>query len=149
MREKFTEMLKTAMKAGDKQRVAALRLIQAKLKDIDIEARGLGKTVGEEDILSMLQKMVKQRRDSIAMYMQGARQDLVDIEQAEIDVIHEFLPKAMDEAEVAAAIKAAIAETAAAGPKDMGKVIGALKAKFAGRMDFGKVSPAVKAALAG
>lgn len=149
MREKFTEMLKTAMKAGDKQRVAALRLIQAKLKDIDIEARGLGKTVSDEDILSMLQKMVKQRRDSIAMYMQGARQDLVDIEQAEIDVIHEFLPKAMDEAEVAAAIKAAITETAAAGPKDMGKVIGALKAKFAGRMDFGKVSPAVKAALAG
>ena len=149
MREKFTEMLKTAMKAGDKQRVAALRLIQAKLKDIDIEARGLGKTVSDEDILSMLQKMVKQRRDSIAMYMQGARQDLVDIEQAEIDVIHEFLPKAMDEAEVAAAIKAAIAETAAVGPKDMGKVIGALKAKFAGRMDFGKVSPAVKAALAG
>ena len=119
MREKFTEMMKAAM------------------------------TVGEEDIMSMLQKMVKQRRDSIAMYQQGGRQDLVDAEQAEIDVIGEFLPKAMDEAEVAAAIQAAIAETGAAGMKDMGKVVAALKAKYAGRMDFGKVSPAVKAALAG
>ncbi|QLP97567.1 MAG: GatB/YqeY domain-containing protein [Rhodoblastus sp.] len=149
MRQKFTEMMKAAMKAGDKPRLAAVRLIQAKLKDLDIEARGAGKTVGDEDILSMLQKMVKQRRDSIAMYQQGGRQDLVDAEQAEIDVINEFLPKGMDEAEIAAAIKAAVAETGAAGMKDMGKVVAALKAKYAGRMDFGKVSPAVKAALAG
>ncbi len=149
MREKFTEMMKSAMKAGDKPRLAAVRLIQARLKDIDIEARGAGKTVGEDDILSMLQKMVKQRRDSIAMYQQGGRQDLVDAEQAEIDVINEFLPKAMDDAEVAAAIEAAVAETGATSAKDMGKVIAALKAKYSGRMDFGKVSPAVKAALAG
>lgn len=149
MRERFTEMLKSAMKAGDKPRVGAVRLIQARLKDIDIEARGAGKTVSNDDILAMLQKMVKQRQDSIAMYAQGGRQDLVDAEQAEIDVISEFLPKAMDEAEVAEAIKAALAETGAASPKDMGKVIAALKAKFAGRMDFGKVSPMVKAALGG
>ena len=149
MREKFTETMKAAMKAGDKPRLAAVRLIQARLKDLDIEARGAGKSVGDEDILSMLQKMVKQRRDSIALYEQGGRKDLAAAEQAEIDVINEFLPKAMDEAEVAAAIRAAIAETGAAGAKDMGKVIGALKAKYAGRMDFGKVSPAVKAALAG
>ena len=149
MRAQFTEMLKAAMKAGDKPRVGALRLIQAKLKDIDIEARGAGKTVSDDDIRSMLMKMVKQRRDSIALYVQGHRQVLADAEQAEIDVIEGFLPKAMDEAEVAAAIQAAIAETGAQGPKDMGKVIGALKGKYAGRMDFGKVSPAVKAALGG
>lgn len=149
MRERFTEMLKSAMKAGDKARVGALRLIQAKLKDLDIEARGAGKTVSDDDILGMLQKMVKQRQDSIAMYKQGGRQDLVDAEQGEIDVIVEFLPQALSEAEVAAAIQAAVAETGAASAKDMGKVIGALKAKFAGRMDFGKVSPLVKAALGG
>lgn len=149
MRERFTEMLKTAMKAGDKPRVATVRLIQAALKDRDIEARGVGKTVSDDDILALLQKMVKQRQDSIALYEQGGRVDLADQERAEIAIIAEFLPKAMDESEVAAAIRAAIAETGAASPKDMGKVIGALKAKFAGRMDFGKVSPAVKAVLGG
>ncbi|MBL8590984.1 MAG: GatB/YqeY domain-containing protein [Methylobacteriaceae bacterium] len=149
MRETFTEMLKTAMKAGDKPRVATVRLIQAALKDRDIEARGQGKTVSDDDILALLQKMVKQRQDSIALYEQGGRKDLADQERAEIAIISEFLPKGMDEAEIAAAIRAAIAETGAAGPKEMGKVIGALKAKYAGRMDFGKVSPAVKAALGG
>ena len=149
MRERFTEMLKTAMKAGDKPRVATMRLIQAALKDRDIEARGVGKTVSDDDILALLQKMVKQRQDSIALYVQGGRVDLADQERAEIAIIAEFLPRAMDEAEVAAAIREAIAQTGAASPKDMGKVIGALKAKFAGRMDFGKVSPAVKAALGG
>jgi uncharacterized protein YqeY len=149
MRERFTEMLKTAMKAGDKPRVATVRLIQAALKDRDIEARGVGKTVSDDDILALLQKMVKQRQDSIALYVQGGRVDLADQERAEIAIIAEFLPRAMDEAEVAAAIREAIAQTGAASPKDMGKVIGALKAKFAGRMDFGKVSPAVKAALGG
>ena len=149
MRETFTEMLKTAMKAGDKPRVATVRLIQAALKDRDIEARGQGKTVSDDDILALLQKMVKQRQDSIALYEQGGRVDLADQERAEIAIISEFLPKAMDESEVAAAIRDAIAQTGAASPKDMGKVIGALKAKFAGRMDFGKVSPAVKAALGG
>lgn len=149
MRETFTEMLKTAMKAGDKPRVATVRLIQAALKDRDIEARGQGRTVSDDDILALLQKMVKQRQDSIALYEQGGRKDLADQERAEIAIISEFLPKGMDEAEIAAAIRAAIAETGAAGPKEMGKVIGALKAKYAGRMDFGKVSPAVKAALGG
>lgn len=149
MREQFTELLKTAMKAGDKPRVGALRLIQARLKDLDIEARGNGKTVSDDDILVMLQKMVKQRQDSIALYKQGGRQDLADAEQGEIDVISEFLPKAMDEAEVTQAIRAAIAETGAASPKEMGKVIAALKAEFTGRMDFGKVSPLIKAALGG
>ena len=139
-----------AMKGGDKPRLAAVRLILAKVKDRDIELR-TASSVPDDDlvVVDVLQKMVKQRRDSIALYEQGGRKDLADAEQAEIDVISEFLPKAMDEAEVAAAIKAAIAETGAAGMKDMGKVVAALKAKYAGQMDFGKVSQAVKAALAG
>lgn len=149
MREKFTAMLKDAMRAGDKIRLGTVRLIQAALKDKDIEARGSGKTVTDDDILALLQKMVKQRQDSVVLYEKGGREDLAAQERAEIAIIAEFLPKQMDEAETRAAIAACIAETGAAGQKDMGKVIGALKAKHAGRMDFGKVSPMVKEALAG
>ena len=149
MREQFNEMLKTAMKAGDKPRVAALRLMTAALKDREIEARGAGKTVGDEDVIAMLGKMVKSRQESLAIYEKAGREDLAATERGEIAVISEFLPRAMSEADTAAAIKAAIAETGAASMKDMGKVVAALKAKYAGQIDFSKASGLVKAALGG
>lgn len=148
MRTQFPEQLKIAMKAGDRQRVSALRLIIAALKDKDIEARGLGKTVSDDDVLALLQKMVKSRQESLAIYEGAGREDLAAVERDEITVVNSFLPKAIDDAEMAAAIDAAIAETAAAGMKDMGKVIAVLRAKYAGRMDFGKASGVVKGKLA-
>ena len=147
MREKFTSDLKEAMKAGDKMRVATIRLITAALKDRDILARGEGKTVSDEDILALLQKMVKSRQESLDIYEKNNRPELAAQEKGEIEVISSYLPKQMDEAAAAAAIKAAIAETGAASMKDMGKVVGALKAKYTGQMDFAKASAAVKAAL--
>ncbi len=148
LRQRITDGIKEAMKAGDKVRLGAVRLIQSELKNKDVEARGAGKAeASEEDILGVLQKMTKQRQESLAIYEKAGRADLAAVEKAEIEVIASFLPKQMGEDEVAAAIKATIAETAAAGMKDMGKVIGALKAKYAGQMDFGKASAAVKAAL--
>jgi uncharacterized protein len=149
MREKFMTSLKEAMKAGDKMRVSTLRLVQAAIKDKDIEARGLGKTVSDDDIMALLQKMVKQRQESLAIFEKEKREDLAAIERDEIAVITGYLPKQMDEAGVKAAIAAAITETGAAGMKDMGKVVAALKAKYSGQMDFGKASGLVKAALAG
>jgi uncharacterized protein len=149
LRARFTTEMKEAMKAGDKGRLATVRMIQAALKDKDIEARGLGKEpASDEEILSLLQKMIKQRTESAVVYEQGGRPELAANERAEIAIIESFLPKQMDEAETQAAIEAAIAETGAAGPKDMGKVIAALKGQFAGRMDFGRASGLVKAALA-
>jgi uncharacterized protein YqeY len=141
--------MKDAMKSGDKARLATIRMVQAALKDRDIEARGQGKEVSEEDILALLQKMVKSRQESVGMYVQGGREDLAAQERGEIEVIQSFLPKQMGDDEVQAAIKAAIAETGAASMKDMGKVVAVLKAKFTGQMDFGKASAAVKAALNG
>ncbi|ALA16432.1 MULTISPECIES: GatB/YqeY domain-containing protein [unclassified Chelatococcus] len=150
MRARFTEAMKEAMRAGDKPRLATVRLIQAALKDKDIEARGAGRgEASEEEILAMLQKMIKQRQESAEIYEKGGRPELAEQERGEIAVITSFLPQQMDEAEVGAAIDAAIAGTGAAGIKDMGKVIGALKAKYAGRMDFAKASAMVKAKLAG
>jgi uncharacterized protein len=149
LRARLTTEMKEAMKAGDKDKLATVRMIQAALKDKDIEARGLGKEpASDEEILSLLQKMIKQRTESAAVYEQGGRPELAANERAEIAIIETFLPKQMDEAEMQAAIDAAIAETGAAGPKDMGKVIAALKGAYAGRMDFGKASGLVKAALA-
>ncbi|MEE7492464.1 GatB/YqeY domain-containing protein [Methylobacterium oryzae CBMB20] len=149
LRARFTTEMKEAMKAGDKDRLATVRMIQAALKDRDIEARGNGKEpISDEEILSLLQKMTKQRTESAAVYEQGGRPELAANERAEIAIIESFLPKQMDETEMKAAVEAAILETGAAGPKDMGKVIGALKGTFAGRMDFGKASGLVKAALA-
>jgi uncharacterized protein YqeY len=149
LRERFTAEMKAAMKAGDKGRLATVRMIQAALKDKDIEARGLGKEpAGDEEILSLLQKMVKQRNESAAVYVQGGRPELAENERAEIVIIETFLPQQMDETEMKAAVDAAILETGAAGPKDMGRVIAALKGTFAGRMDFAKASGLVKAALA-
>jgi uncharacterized protein len=148
MRDKINDDLKTAMKAGDKDRVGTLRLINAAIKSADIEARPSGKDkISDTDILSVLAKMVKQRRDSIEQYVSGGRQDLADKEQSEINVIEGYLPKQMSDDEAKAAIAAIIKETGAAGPKDMGKVMGALKAKYAGQMDFGKASALTKELL--
>lgn len=148
MREQFTTALKEAMKAGDKARLGAVRLIQAAIKDKDIEARGAGReTATNDEILALLQKMIKQRQESASIYRQNGRPELAETEEGEIAVISSFLPKQLDEAETKAAITQAIAETGAAGMKDMGKVIAVLKERFAGQMDFGKASGLVKAAL--
>lgn len=148
LRERFTADMKAAMKAGDKGRLGAIRLIQAALKDKDIEARGAGKgQASDEEILALLQKMIKQRQESIAMYEQGGRPELAQQEREEAAVITSYLPQQMDESEVKAAIEAAIAETGAASMKDMGKVVGILRGKYAGRMDFAKASGLVKEML--
>ena len=138
----------SAMKAGDKTRLAAVRLILAKLKDKDIELR-TASAVPDDDVVvvDVLQKMAKQRRESITLYEQGGRQELAEVEKAELAVIEEFLPQQMGEDEVKAAIAAIIAETGAAGMKDMGKVVAALKAKHGSQLDMGKASGLVKAAL--
>ncbi|MCZ8171169.1 MAG: GatB/YqeY domain-containing protein [Brevundimonas sp.] len=138
-----------AMKAGDKGRLAAVRLILAKLKDKDIELRTAA-NVPDDDVVvtDVLQKMAKQRRESITLYEQGGRQELAEIEKAELAVIETFLPQQMDDDRVNAAIAAIIAETGAAGMKDMGKVVAALKAKHGTQLDMGKASGLVKAALA-
>jgi len=148
LREQFTASLKEAMKSGDKLRLSTIRLITSSLKDREIEARGSGKEVGEDDILALLQKMVKQRQESLKIYEEAGRTDLAEQERGEIAVITTFLPQQMDEAEVSAAIDAAIAATGAAGIKDMGKVMAFLKEAHAGKMDFGKASAAIKAKLA-
>jgi uncharacterized protein len=147
MRERFTEELKTAMKAGEKRRVETIRMITAGLKDRDIEARGQGKTVSDEDILGLLQKMVKSRQESVEIYDKAGRTDLATQEREEIAIIQSFLPQQMSDADVDAAIAEAIKESGATSIKEMGKVVGLLKSKYAGRMDFGKASAAVKAKL--
>ncbi len=148
MRERFTAELKEAMKAGDKRRLGTIRLIQAALKDKDIEARGAGKgQATDEEILALLQKMIKQRQESMAIYDQNGRPELAQAEREEAVVIASYLPQQMDEAETRAAIQAAIAETGAASMKDMGKVVGALRGRYAGGMDFSKASALVKEML--
>ncbi|BDV33613.1 GatB/YqeY domain-containing protein [Methylocystis iwaonis] len=149
MREKINQDLKDAMKARDSAKVDALRLINAALKDKDIEARGAGKTLTEDDVLALLQKMIKSRQESLDIYEKAGRADLADKEKSEIAVISSYLPQQLSQEEVAEAVKAAIAEAGATSIKDMGKVVAALKAKYTGRMDFGKASAAVKAALGG
>lgn len=150
LRERFTSELKEAMKAGEKGKVGAIRLIQAALKDKDIEARGAGKgEASADEILALLQKMIKQRQESIAIYDANGRPELAAGERAEVDVISAYLPKQMDEDEVKAAIAAAVTESGAASVKDMGKVIAILRANYAGQMDFAKASGLVKAALGG
>lgn len=148
MRDEISEGYKAAMKAGDKRRTATLRAINAAIKDKDIEARGLGKEpLADADVLALLQKMVKQREESLGIYDKAGREDLAVVEREEIAILSEFLPKGLSEAEVDAAIKAAIEKTGASGGKDMGKVIASLKADYPGRIDFGKASGKVKAAL--
>ena len=149
MRERLTTMMKDSMKAGDKRRLATVRMIQAAIKDKDIEARGAGKTVSDDDILALMQKMVKSRQESADIYAKADRPELELQEREEIAIITEFLPTQMSDDEAKAAIEAAIAETGAASMKDMGKVVAALKGKYTGQMDFAKASAQVKAALGG
>ncbi len=138
----------SAMKGGDKARLAAVRLILAKIKDRDIELR-TASTQPDDDalVVEVLQKMVKQRRESIALYEAGGREELAAIERGELAVIEEFLPARMSEEAVKAAIAAIITETGATGPKDMGKVVGLLKARHGTELDMGAASGLVKAAL--
>src|SRR6187402_1377343 len=150
LRDNINNALKDAMKAGDARRVSTLRLVNSSLKNADIEARGQGKpALSDDDVLGVLQKMIKQRHESVELYEKGGRPELAAQEREEITIISGYLPKQMSDDDVNAAIKAAIAETGAAGMKDMGKVIGVLRGKYAGQMDFGKASGLVKAALSG
>ncbi len=149
MREQLTSELKVAMKAGQKRRVDTIRMINAALKDRDIEARGQGKSVSDDDILALLQKLVKSRQESAEIYEKAGRTDLSTQEREEIAIIQSFLPQPLSAAEVEAAVEAAIAETGAASIKDMGKVVGVLKSKYAGRFDVAKASGMVKAKLGG
>lgn len=152
LRERINDALKTAMREKDTARLSTLRLINAAIKDRDIAKRGEGgddaeKGVSGDEILQILGKMVKQRHESARAYEEGGRLELAEQERAEILVVEEFLPKQLDEEEAAAAVETAIAETGATSIRDMGKVMGALKAKYTGRMDFGAVGPMVKARL--
>ena len=148
LREQFTEQLKSSMKAGDAPRTLTLRMIMAKLKDVDIAARPKGiDKVPDDEILSMLRGMVKSRRESVEMYTQGNRPELVAKETAEIAVIEAFLPQQMDDAAMEQAVAGAIAETGAVSIKDMGKVMAALRAKHAAALDMAKAGPVVKAKL--
>lgn len=148
LREKFTAALKEAMLAKDQRRLSTVRLILAALKDKDIEARGLGReATTEEEILGLLQKMIKQRVESIETYDKHGRPELAAQEREEKAIIESYLPAQMSADEVRAAIKAAVAATGAASVKDMGKVMAELKAKFAGKMDFSKANVVVKEVL--
>jgi uncharacterized protein len=147
MREKISADMKAAMKAGDSEKVGALRMIMSALKDREIEARGTGKELTVDDQLALLQKMIKSRQESLDIYEKNARPELAEKERAEIATISAYLPTQLTEEEAAEAVKAAIAEVGAASIKDMGKVVAALKAKYTGRMDFAKASGLVKAAL--
>jgi uncharacterized protein YqeY len=149
MRDELTNALKQAMKAGERLKVDTIRMVQSALKNRDIEARAEGKTLSATEEMAVLQKMVKSRQESVDLYEKGGRADLADKERAEIAIIQAFLPQPMSESETSAAIATAIAETGATSVKDMGKVVAALKSRFAGRMDFAKASQAVKALLAG
>lgn len=149
IRDDINNSLKEAMKAKDERRVSTLRMVNSTLKNADIEARGQGKgPLGDDELLGLLQKMIKQRNESIELYERGGRAELAQQERDEIAIITSYLPKQMSDEEVKAAIGAAIAQTGAAGMKDMGKVVGALKAKYAGQMDFAKASALIKGMLA-
>ena len=148
LRKQFTDQLKASMKAGDAARTSTLRMILARLKDVDIAARPKGiDRVPDDEVLSVLRGMVKSRRESVDLYRQGNRPELVAKEEAEIAVIEAFLPRQMDEAATEQAVATAIAETGAASIKDMGKVMAALRAKHAAVLDMAKAGALVKARL--
>ncbi len=150
LREKINEGMKEAMKSQEKLRLSTLRLVNAAIKNADIEARTAGKEpLADDAILGLLQKLIKQRQESVELYDKGGRKELADQERGEIEIIKGFLPQQMSEAEAKAAIAAVIKETGAASVKDMGKVMAALKERHAGQMDFGKASGLVKGLLAG
>jgi uncharacterized protein YqeY len=149
IRERINAALKDAVRAKDKRRKATLRLILAAIKDRDIAARGQGDAEGvsDEAVLEILAKMVKQRREAMVTYEEAGRLELVDQEGEEISIISEYLPKQMDKAEIEEACRKVVSETGASSLKDMGRVMAALKAEYAGRMDFGKASKIVKPLL--
>ena len=148
LRDDINKALTEAMKAKNERAVSTLRMVNSTLKNADIEARGQGKPpLGDAEVLPLLQKMIKQRQEAVELYDKGGRAELAAQEREEIAIISAYLPKQMSDDEVKAAIASAVTETGAAGIKDMGKVIGALKAKYAGQMDFAKASGMVKAAL--
>ena len=150
LRDDINNALKDAMKAGDARRVSTLRLVNSALKNADIEARGQGKPpLTDEDLLSLLQKMIKQRQESVQLYQKGGRADLVAQEQGEIDIISGYLPAQMSEAEIGTVIAALVKETGATAMKDMGRVMAAIKERYAGKLDVGKASAAVKKLLSG
>ena len=148
IRDEIKAALTGAMKAGDKPRVGALRLVQAALKNRDIELRGSDAPPDDDTIvIEVLQKMIKQRRESIDMYRKGGRDELAEAEAAEVAVIEEFLPRQMSDEEIGAALDAAVAETGAASVKDMGRVMALMKERHAGKLDMGKASQMVKEKL--
>ncbi|MCC5961329.1 MAG: GatB/YqeY domain-containing protein [Rhodobacteraceae bacterium] len=150
LRDRISSDLKTAMKARDSQKLATLRLINAAIKDREIVARGDGTNseLSDSDLVAVLTRMVKQRRDSARAYEEAARLDLAEKEIAEIGVIESFLPRQLNDDEIAQAIDTAIAETGAASVRDIGKVMGLLKSRHAGEMDFGKAGAILKSRLA-
>ncbi len=148
LRTRLSEAMKDSMRARTERITQTIRLILAALKDRDIAARPKGITaIPDDEILQMMNSMIKQRRESIEMFEKGNRPELAQKEQEEIEIIQGFMPEQMDEAAVAAAVKEAVAETGAASVKDMGKVMAVLKEKYAGRMDFSRVSGVVKQTL--
>lgn len=149
IRHRLNEALKAGVRGRDQRSVSTLRLILAAIRDRDIAARGKGNTEGidDDEILGLLQTMIRQRKESITLYEQGGRVDLVESEEAEIGIIEQFLPQQMDEAAMRAAIDAVIAEVGATNIKDMGRTMAALRSRFPGRMDFAKASSLVKASL--
>jgi uncharacterized protein YqeY len=150
LRDKINDSVKTAMKAQDKLRLSTLRLVNAAIKNADIDAQMTQKLAPtDDDIVVLMQKMIKQRQDSVALYEQGGRKELADQERAEIEIIKGFLPQQLSDAEAKEAIAAAITDTGAASMKDMGRVMAALKERHAGKMDFGKASGLVKGMLTG
>jgi uncharacterized protein YqeY len=150
LRDDINNAVKDAMRAKDERKLSTLRMVNSTIKNADIEARGQGKPpLSDADLLGVLEKMIKQRQEAVDLYNKGGRAELAAQEGEEIAIISGYLPKQMSEADVKAAIAATITETGAAGIKDMGKVIGALKTKYAGQMDFGAASGMVKAALTG
>jgi uncharacterized protein YqeY len=149
LRAQIMQAMKDAMKSGDKARLSTIRLMQSAIKDRDIASRTDGRNdgVSDADLLDLFSKMVKQRRESAELYEKGERPDLVEKERAEIAVLEEFMPRQMGDDEVKAAVAAVVAELGASSIKDMGKVMGALKERYAGQMDFAKAGAAVKSAL--
>ena len=146
LKQQLTDDMKTAMKAGEKDRLAVIRLSNAAIKQKEVDERV---EMDDAAVVAIVDKLIKQRKDSIAAFESANRTDLADIEKAEMEVLKVYLPERMSEAEVTAAVQAIVAELGAAGPGDMGKVMGAVKTRLAGKADMGEVSAAVKAALAG
>lgn len=146
LKTQITEDMKAALRAREAQRLSAIRLLLAAIKQREVDER---KEMTDADVVAVIEKMIKQRRDSIEQYLKGGRQDLVEVEQFELSVLQAYMPKAMPDADVEAAVAAAVASTGAKAMGDMGKVMAVLKPQLAGRADLGKVSAMVKARLSG